>query len=202
MEMTLVPHDWRAAASILKVLRDRAREHEEQVAQLLISLAVPGAAGGLAAWVLLPKALARSGSESTLIALSAGVLAFTAIVIGFVVSLMLQTGRVEQNVALSLEQFQEYTDKLRYLIHSQIVTLMSCLLLTGTLLLWCMLLAAGAANQTILVIGALCGGLLFISLLRTFLLPLQIYDLHDFALDQAEMAKRDQVNRDIREGRG
>ena len=162
---------------------------------------VPGTAGGLAAWIVLPKALARPGAEDTLITLSAGVLAFSAIVIGFVVSLILQTGRVEQNVSLSLEQFQEYTDKLRYLIHSQIVTLMSCLLLTGTLLLWCMLLAAGAVHQTIIGIGILCGGLLLISLLRTFLLPLQIYDLHDFALDQAETAKREQVNRDIREGR-
>ncbi|WP_447936925.1 hypothetical protein [Thermomonas fusca] len=199
--MTIVPHEWRAAAQVLKILRQHAIEYRERAAQLFVSLAVPGGVGAFVAWAVLPRALARNGATDTLIALSAGVLAFTAIVIGFVVTLMLQTGRVEQHVTLSFEQFQLYAEKLRYMLHSQIVTLMAALLLTGVLILWCVLLVADANAGTLVWIGSLCGGLGMITMLRTFLLPLQIYDLHDFGLEQAKNVKRDQVNRDIKEGR-
>lgn len=201
MYMTIVPHEWRAAAQVLKILRQRAAGYRERAAQLFVSLAVPGIAGAVVARIALPRALASQGATDTLISLSAGVLAFTAIVIGFVVTLMLQTGRIEQHATLSFEQFKLYTDKLRYMLHSQIVTLVASLLLTGTLILWCILLAAEANTDTLIWVGALCGGLGMVTMLRTFLLPLQIYDLHDFGLEEAKNVKRDQVNRDIKEGR-
>lgn len=201
MDMTIVPHDWRAAAQVLKTLRKQTAEYRERIAQLFISLAVPGTVGAAFARVVLPHALAKVGAADTLIALSAGVLAFTAIVIGFVVTLMLQTGRIEQHVTLTFEQFLIYTGKLRYMLHSQLVTLLTSLLLTGALIFWCILLAADANTDTLIWIGTLCGGLGMVTIFRTFLLPLQIYDLHDFGLEEAKNIKRDQVNRDIKEGR-
>lgn len=200
--MTMVPHDWRAATQILRTLRWQAREHQEQMAQSIVSFAVPCAFGALAGWVFLPRILAHAGAADTLVAISSGVLAFTAIVSGFVVSLMLQTGRAEPHAALTFEQFQLYTEKLRYLLHSQIATLVACLLLTALLILWCVLLAADANRQAILCMGMLCGGLLSVTMLRMFLLPLQVYDLHDFGLQEALKAKREEVNRNIRDGQG
>ncbi|WP_111266308.1 hypothetical protein [Marilutibacter maris] len=116
-------------------------------------------------------------------------LAFSALVVGFIVALMLFTGTVGNMAALSLEQLQAHTARIKYLLVSQTTTLAAALLTTISAIVWLILFSVSAQKLLIDVNSGLIGGFMLITLIRTVLLPLQIFELHAATLADEETIK-------------
>lgn len=111
-----------------------------------------------------------------------GTLTLVGVLAGFIVTLMLFTGRRDGTVDLELEQAREYAAKVIYLIWSQTVTL-CCLIVTAiTAIAWLVANNIESSSVVQLALASCVIGGLVLSLLRIVLLPMQIYELHSFDL--------------------
>ncbi|WP_185761820.1 hypothetical protein [Xanthomonas phaseoli] len=176
----MLPHDVKSAFATLKHLRARVGEHRETRAQFIFA-AILLIAGFLLTWALVPTApdLKKEGVASGLLAVAAGALAYAAILIGFVVNLMLFSGRLENPDSYSPEQLDVMVPRLRYLLYSQMVTLFAAIGLSAMTLLGSLVVAAEVGRVALSPILLLSGGFAFLCVVRTALLPLQIYELHE-----------------------
>lgn len=111
------------------------------------------------------------------------VIAFDGVIMGFVITAMLFSGRSQFLTKMSYEQTMLYAHKTRYMLMSQINTLFAFLMC----LLFCVLtmlslkLKGGFLDRTTLVV--LSAGFFGLGCYRVLLLPFQIYEVHSFALD-------------------
>lgn len=110
------------------------------------------------------------------------IITFDGVIIGFVITAMLFSGRSQFVSKMTLEQTKIYAARTKYMLMSQINTLFSFLCCLGFSLL--ALLAAKTdlmLDRTILV--SMVSGYFILGCYRMMLLPFQIYDIHAFALD-------------------
>ncbi|HEL3755744.1 TPA: hypothetical protein ACOEBN_000093 [Stenotrophomonas maltophilia] len=187
----MLPHDIKSAFATLKHLRAHVGKHQEARAQCFFALLLL-ALGSLLTWALIPAVpdVTKGGVSSSLLAVAAGALAYAAILIGFVVNLMLFSGRVENSQSYSPEELDLIIPRLRYLLYSQMVTLFAAIGLSAMTLLGSLVVAAGIDRLAIGPILFLCGGFAFLCVVRTALLPLQIYELHEASFSSMAVLNR------------
>lgn len=193
----MLPHDWKSAWSTFSALHADVREHGDKISSFLLSLLLPFAIGVGISLYLLPDALADiPNDKETIVSAASGILAFTGILVGFLVTLILFTGRLSYPDNTRIEELQFYVDRTRYLLYSQTVTLFAAILATALVIVWCVLVTGEANKTTLLVIGHTIGGFTCVSLIRTLLLPLQIYEMHISWMDAMLEARREAIARE------
>ncbi|MEP9827821.1 hypothetical protein, partial [Staphylococcus aureus] len=94
--------------------------------------------------------------ENTLFALLAGVIALGSLLAGFMVTLMLFTGRIENANALTLEELTAYTDRIKFLLSSQAQTLFASVLSAAFAIAWLCFYALQLDEVTQRIAGAGC----------------------------------------------
>lgn len=182
----MLPHEWKAAGSSLRDIQAEVKRHREEWRQIAMGFALPMAGGALLGWWLLPKAVntaVSSDSAASLLAVAAGLLAFSAILIGFVVTLMLATGRVEISKEVQYEEVVQIVGRTKYLLYSQAVTLFAAIILCGLVVIWSLMVAGKFDVVWVKIIGSVAAGFTGLCLVRSLLLPLQIWELHSAGLD-------------------
>jgi len=192
MKDLLIPDEWQSLPALLRQILGIVGKTSHAYLKMLVGFALPFAAGSALGLYAIPM------TPSTSEALIRGVLSFAGLLSGFMVTLMLFTGRTEKTDSLSLEAAREYRDKVIYLLWSQTQTLVFSLTTALMSVLW--MLAESRSNSLmleILTVGLF--GFLAVALVRTVLLPLQIFDLHQFALNMMVSEKADALRKTIAE---
>lgn len=108
--------------------------------------------------------------------------ALIGILSGFVVTLMLFTGRIDGTENLDYEAACNYKKKIVYLLWSQTITLSVYIYTALFSILWIFLQSPYITQVNQGFIAAIMIGGLFMSVFRTLLLPYQIFELHSFNL--------------------
>jgi hypothetical protein len=197
----LLPNDWATAANVLQAMLHAFGNVRLTAARSLVGFAVPFAAGSLLAWRLMDQVL--GADKDVLVGIAGGVLSFCGILVGFAATLMLFTGRIDRPTELTLEQLRVYAAAIRHLLVSQAMTLFVALGTSLCTLAWMLLLSGGAAMGLIYWLGVVTAGLTGVSLVRMFLLPFQIYELHEAWLkDVMDSKERELAQRYSRPGNG
>lgn len=188
----LVPAEWSTWRQVLSsMLQCRAPRPEEHRRNQLWSVyqfalgAIPGA---------LCSDAVREFSEGAIAAIFGGILAFSGVLAGFLVTLMLFTGRLGTTQALTLESVRSYGSRLRYLLVSQAATLMYMMAVAVLAVLYLFVSFADAPLIVHSVLLALLAGGLASGVVRSVLLPIQIFELHDAYLDDELAAKAQEVD--------
>lgn len=183
----LVPAEWASLAEVAREMRNfrspDSGERERNRLTTTLMFAVGAIPSALSATAI------QSFSEGALVAIVGGLLAFFGLLIGFLVTLMLFTGRLGSTSSLSIEDLRRYGARLRYLLASQSVTL-GCAMLSAVLcLVYLIVFLSGAPLILHSLVLALLGGGVALSFLRAALLPIQIFELHDAHLSDELAAK-------------
>lgn len=183
----LVPAEWATFAHVAREMaRFRAPNERERQRSRLTSVmmfsagAIPSALGATTVQGL---------SEGAVAAIFGGLLAFFGLLVGFLVTLMLFTGRLGSTAALSIEDLRSYGSRLRYLLASQSMTLSYAMSSAVLCLVYLVVFFSGAPLLVHSLVLALLGGGVVLSLLRALLLPIQIFELHDAHLSDELNAK-------------
>lgn len=167
----LIPEEVRNAKQVNDELGDVARSGSSNLAYLIWNSVVL-CVGALLGWL---------GADYVDDSLLNGVLAFDGVIVGFVITAMLFSGRSQFLSKMSYEQTLLYAHKTKYMLMSQINTLFSFLI---SLLFGVMTMAAmksGYLDRSVSV--SLASAFFLMGCYRVLLLPFQIYDVHSFALD-------------------
>lgn len=178
-----VPDEWRTANATLKAMNRVAGPLGSSYPRSLVAFAVPFVLGAVPAAFAMPV-LARC-DETTAMAIMAALLAFGGLLVGFVVTLMLFTGRLDNPGRLTYEQTEAYAVRLKYLLASQAMTLFAALILSTLSLVWMAMYAVRLPVPSLVVVGVTLCGFAGVCLMRMFLLPMQIFELHEESLDAA-----------------
>lgn len=109
-------------------------------------------------------------------------MAVITVLAGFTVTLMLFTGRASSTKSLTADTAQAYVDKVTYLLFSQALTLLLHVISVLACLTWIFIQSLQDDQLASPAVLSLTAGLVLLSLLRTLLLPLQIFDVHQFEL--------------------
>lgn len=167
----LIPEEVRNAKLVSEELGEVARTGSSNAAYLCWNVFVL-AIGGL---------LGFFGSPYVDDNLLNAVIAFDGVIIGFVITAMLFSGRSQYLTKMSYEQTLLYAQKTKYMLMSQINTLFAFLMC----LLFCVLtmisIKSGFLHRGTLTV--LSAGFFMLGCYRILLLPFQIYEVHSFALD-------------------
>ena len=158
---------------------------------------LPVALGFGLGWLLSGALAGRE--ESIIRGVVAAVLTLASVLAGFMVTLMLFTGRTTGASSLPFEQAEEYVAKVKYLLFSQAVTPIVHLLLIAFCIAWLIADAVGAALLIDKILLGASSGVLLLALIRTLLLPFQIYEIHEFELDSMVDEKKDNIRKALRE---
>lgn len=110
------------------------------------------------------------------------IITFSGVIVGFVITAMLFSGRSAFAVGLNLQQVKVYRAKTKYMLLSQANTLFAyifCLAFCVATLFTLKMGAHAGAGW----LGSTAFAFLFLGGYRTLLLPYQIYEVHSFSLD-------------------
>lgn len=129
------------------------------------------------------------------------VIAFDGVIMGFVITAMLFSGRSQFISKMSYEQTALYAHKTRYMLMSQMNTLFAFLMC----LLFCVLTmvaskakAQGIPEVVVTVLVVMSSAFFALGCYRILLLPFQIYDVHSFALNNLVADAKEEVSKDIK----
>jgi hypothetical protein len=188
-----LPSEWATWGDVAGEMgRFRSPDRREKVRNRLFSVlifalgAIPGALASPAVVEL---------SEGALGAIFGGVLAFCGLLVGFLVTLMLFTGRLGAVQSLSFEDLRSYGSRLRYLLVSQAVTLAFAMICAVLCISYLIVYFLGAPLLLHSVNLAMLLGFLMLCLARSALLPIQIFELHDAHLHDELSAKAEDNNK-------
>lgn len=156
----------------------------------LFAMLLPICLGALCGWLLVNYAGTSEPKDGGIfkdIVIAAMTLA--SVLAGFMVTLMLFTGRTSGASEVSVDDTQDYIAKICYLLFSQALTLIIhvCSVVFG--LAWLALFSVSAATIITDIIFCVTLGFMCLSLARTLLLPFQIYEVHHFELKAMADAK-------------
>lgn len=115
--------------------------------------------------------------------LVANILTLNTVLAGFIVTLMLFTGKTDGSDSLDIDQAKRYVSKIKYLFFSQALTLGVYILCILSCLSWLLTQGLGLDKKIADIAWVIVCGFLTLGLLRTLLLPLQIYEVHQFELE-------------------
>lgn len=192
----LIPEEWTSAVQTLASLNRAAGPLSESYPRSLITFLLPFALGIIPGWLLMPKLSVATDAEASLaMNVMAGLLAFGGLVVGFVVTLMLFTGRVDVRPSLSYEILDAYVRRIKYLLASQAMTLFASLVMSSLTVAWMVMRSIGMSSMSLVIVGAVLSGFVLVVLSRVFLLPIQIYELHEAWLGDVLDEKREETNR-------
>ncbi|EMY8084368.1 hypothetical protein KUT41_27050 [Pseudomonas aeruginosa] len=121
------------------------------------------------------------------------IISFCGIIIGFVITAMLFSGRNPAADKLRYEQAKVYALKTKYILLSQTQTLIAFLFCVGFCLLTIMIKNSRVNLLDSLLLFSLAMGYFSLGVYRTIFLPFQIYDVHSFALDSLVLEKEEQA---------
>ena len=168
----LVPEELRNAKKVNDSLASVATTSKSNRAYLLWNLSIFMVGAGLGGY------FSKFVDDGFLNA----IITFDGVIIGFVITAMLFSGRSQFVSRMTVEQTKIYSARTKYMLMSQINTLFAFLCCLGFSLL--ALLAAKTdlmLDRTVLV--GMVSGYFVLGCYRMMLLPFQIYDIHAFALD-------------------
>ncbi|UWS68394.1 hypothetical protein [Pseudomonas mosselii] len=188
----LIPEEVRNAKLVRDELADVAKSGASNGVYLAWNLAV----------LVIGGALGYFGSGFVDDNLLNAVIAFDGVIMGFVITAMLFSGRSQFVSKMSYEQTALYAHKTRYMLMSQMNTLFSFLMC----LLFCVLtmVASKAKAQGLLpssvvtVLVVMSSAFFALGCYRVLLLPFQIYDVHSFALSNLVADSKEDVSKDIK----
>ena len=166
-----IPDEWQSAFSAAKDVHRVAAKTSHASFKASISLLFPFALGFATTYIIKPSL--KLGF------ITAG-MATVGVLFGFLMSLMLFTGKLSGADYLSYEASNRYKDKILYLLWSQTLTLMAYVftLFVGT---FCFLFADSSELVPIGFASFFIGGI-FACFFRSAILPYQLIDMHNFNL--------------------
>lgn len=183
-----LPDDWRTAAATLDAMNHTAGDRRRAYPHSMLGFGVPFVSGAVFLGYF-TDALAHT-TPTVPMGVMAALLAFSGLLVGFVVTLMLFTGRLQSPDDLGYEMAVAYATRIKYLLASQAKTLFSALLMAVLATVWMLLYATQPPLVALQVVGGALGGFGAVCLCRMMLLPMQIFELHEDALDRLVEAKR------------
>ncbi len=189
----VLPAEWGTWAEVAQGMSRFRNPNDSERQRNRVVLVWIFAAGAIPASLAAPAVMAFS--EGALGAIFGGLLAFFGLLVGFLVTLMLFTGRLGTVSSLSVEELRRYGSRLRYLLVSQSVTLACAMLGAVLCILYLVVFFAKAPLLVHSITLSALGGVLMLCGLRSLLLPIQIFELHDAHLDDELTAKSDDSNR-------
>lgn len=188
----IVPAEWstwyRVASAMAKFRSPRPAERELNRLWAVYQFALGAIPGALCTESALKL------SEGASAAVFGGLLAFSGVLAGFLVTLMLFAGRLGTTQSLSLEAVRKYGSRLRYLLVSQAVTLVYVMCLAVLSVCYLVVSFSGALVVIHSLLLALLGGCFVSGVGRSVLLPIQIFELHDAYLSDELAAKANEAN--------
>ncbi len=195
MRDIFVPDEWQTIPELARQISAIVGQTSHAKFKQIVGFLAPFLVGASLAYISTPLDLAAGA------VVVRGALTLSGVLAGFMVTLMLFTGRAEKTDSLSLEAAQEYRGKVFYLLWSQTQTLVLSVITAMLALLW-LFVAGTKVNFLIDGVTVALFGFLCVSFLRVFLLPFQIFDMHKFALDRMVDEKRLEENKLARKGLG
>lgn len=188
----LIPEEVRNAKLVRNELADVAKSGASNGVYLAWNLAVL-AFGGV---------LGYFGSGFVDDNLLNAVIAFDGVIMGFVITAMLFSGRSQFVSKMSYEQTALYAHKTRYMLMSQINTLFAflmCLLFCVLTMIASKAVIKAVVPESVLIILVVMSSAFFaLGCYRILLLPFQIYDVHSFALSNLVADSKEEVSRNVR----
>lgn len=124
-------------------------------------------------------------------------ISFSGVIMGFVIMSMFVSGRSPFAAKLTYEQTLLYVLKTKYILLSQISTLISLFLCV----VFCFLAILSIKTKLPIdkgVVMFFVAGFFFLGCYRMLILPFQIYDIHSFALDNLVSESEDEVRAGVR----
>lgn len=125
-------------------------------------------------------------------------LSFCAIIIGFVITAMLFSGRSQAADKLRLDQVKIYVVKTKYILLSQTQTLIAFLLCVFFCLLAIIVKNSKLSSVDGLVMFSIAMAYFSLGVYRVVFLPFQIYDVHSFSLDSLLIEKDEQTRKEAK----
>lgn len=185
---SLLPEELRNASAVNRELAAVARASRSNLVYLAFNSAVFMFGGGLTLF----------GSNFVDEGLLNAIIAFSGVIIGFVITAMLFSGRSQYLGKLTYEQTKRYVLKTKYILMSQMNTLFAFLMcLVFCLLSMLAIKTKLSLDKSLAVFFA--SGFFFLGCYRMLVLPFQIYDIHSFALDNLLDDSAEEVKAKIRE---
>lgn len=174
----VIPDEWIRASAVLKDMCSNLARSESSVIKQISAFVVPVVLGGVFgkfAFVGIEPPALEPIMRSTL--------QFLAIVTGFMVTLMLFTGKAENTKILTSDDLRKYSKQVRFILFFQTMTLLNHLVTAVLILVWMSVASHPSWEIWLPYLTISIFAMLFNSLLRTFLLPMQIYELTSFGLE-------------------
>jgi len=182
----LIPEEVRNAKQISDELGEVARTGSSNAAYLCWNVAVL-IVGGIVGFF---------GSTFVDDNLLNAVIAFAGVIIGFVITAMLFSGRSQFLTKMTHEQTLLYAHKTRYMLMSQINTLFAFLMCLLFSVLTMVAMKSGFLHAPTALVFA--SGFFVLGCYRILLLPFQIYDVHSFALENLIADSSENTSANIR----
>lgn len=189
----LLPDEFQSASSAGARLFSAANRTSHFWLKQFTGLVVPFGIGVAAGSLILDRLIKPEELEDFR-EVVVGVLTFVSVLAGFMVTLMLFTGRTEGSRSLTARQVPAYIEKVTYLLFSQALTLCVHIASAASSLVWLLFNAVGGQGVAITILFFVTFGLLVLSMVRSLLLPFQIYEVHQFefeALLENKLNERD-----------
>lgn len=187
----LIPEEVRNAKLVRDELADVAKSGASNGVYLIWNLAV----------LVIGAALGYFGSDFVDDNLLNAVIAFDGVIMGFVITAMLFSGRSQFVSKMSYEQTVLYAHKTRYMLMSQMNTLFSflmCLLFCVLTMVASKVKAQGLPSSVVTGLVIMSSAFFALGCYRILLLPFQIYDVHSFALSNLVADSKEDVSKGIK----
>ncbi|MBK5439526.1 hypothetical protein JFV30_22795 [Pseudomonas sp. TH32] len=168
----LIPEELKNAKLVNDELGDVARASASNVAYLVFNMVIL-ILGGVLGFFCIDKV-----DDNLLNA----VITFSGVIIGFVITAMLFSGRSQYVGKMTYEQTYLYGLKVKYMLMSQMNTLFSFLICLGFSLLSMLAIKMNVFYGKSIPL-VMSSGFFVLGCYRMMLLPFQIYDVHSLALD-------------------
>lgn len=193
--MNRVPVEWRTLLSMLNAWEAESARFEI-LRRFALGFVFPFLLGSVPSYFFMSRLL--GASEQLLLALMAAFIAFGGIVAGFVVTLMLFTGRIDNSESMSYEAAKGFSVRLKFLLASQAATLFASLMLCFASSVWIIVRGMNLNHWVIEIFWVFVFGFMMLCLVRMLALPMQIFEMHESWLDALLESKEDEVNKKYR----
>jgi len=197
-----IPDEFVSAGYSLRAMFSVLGQTAAPWVKFLLGSVVPLIVGWIACRPVVWHMLAESFSSDVLSGVVAGLLAFGALIAGFMVSIMLSTGTIELHEELEHEVLENYVLKLKYLLVSQASTLFASVVMTVLFLAWYVAIGMQAAEPVLVELGAAAGAFLVLTLLRACLLPMQIYEIREIHMEDVLEASQARLEKKYEQPKG
>ena len=184
-----LPDEWIASIYAGAELRSAAFETSRPWRKFFVGFILPVALGAVAGYIApVPGAFAVGAT-----------MAFLGVMIGFILNLMLATGRVLDVNGLEVHEFDLIYDRVQHMFWSQTATLSVLIISVGSGGLLLLLAKHAPVADQHSVWTVLFFGTVLCSLIRTLILPFQLVDVHKVGFEAKRRLLIDRANRELDE---